>query len=719
GRFAGAAGLAVLVVVSVLSVPSAVHAYVGPGAGFALVSSFLTFVIAFFTAFFALFTYPARMAWRAVRRKRPESAARAKKVIMLGLDGLDPLITERLMDAGELPNFSKLKARGTYRRLGTANPAMSPVAWSSFATGSDASHHGIFDFLTRDRRTYLPQLSSSHVYGESRFWKLGPFRIPRGHGGVRFLRKSVSFWKILSDYGVFSTVLRVPITFPPEKIHGLVLAGMDVPDLRGTMGTFTFFTQSPAADKIGGMVIKLPQGNSGSPLWSELPGPVSPIDGKPIPLEVEIHRANGSGRARVRVGDQVFALGEREYSPWIKLTFKAAANIKMTGIARFYITQMQGDFGMYVTPIHIDPDKPVMPVSSPSVYSAYLSKLIGPYATLGLAEDTWAVNERVLDEDGFLKQAYLYYEERRKMWFHALKKLRKGMVCCVFDLSDRLQHICFRYLDADHPANAGKDTTRYKEALYDMYREMDKLLGETLAYEDKNTALFVLSDHGFKTFQRGVDLNTWLWGNGYLAVKDEAPQRAANPGGPGAAKQAAGPSAGDTPGGEYLSSVDWSKTRAYAIGLGGIYINLEGRERHGTVARAEAEALKKEIADKLLALDDPKRSTPAISGMTDVARDFKGPYRHDGPDLLVGFAEGYRVSWDCARGVVTGEVFEDNTKSWSGDHCMDPRVVPGILFSNLDIAAEEPRLMDLAPTVLELFGIRAPGHMVGRSLVSK
>jgi predicted AlkP superfamily phosphohydrolase/phosphomutase len=675
---------------SVLFTATPSHAYVGPGAGFALVSSFLTFVIAFFTAFFALFTLPLRMLWRSWRRKKPAREARVRKVIILGLDGLDPMICDKLMAAGELPNFSKLKERGTYRPLSTANPAMSPVAWSSFATGSDASYHGIFDFLTRDRRTYFPKLSSSAVYGESKFFKLGPFRIPYKKGGVRFLRKSVSFWKTLSDYGIFSTVLRVPITFPPEKINGLVLAGMDVPDLRGTMGTFTYYTQSSSADKIGGMVIKLPQ--NGNPLQTTLPGPTSPLTGKPIELDMKIRRSNGA--AEITVGEETIMLKEREYSPWIRLTYKAATNVKMTGIARFYVTQLNGEFGLYVTPIHIDPDKPVMPVSSPAVYSAYLSKLLGPFGTLGLAEDTWAINERVLDEDGFLQQTYLYYEERRRMWFHALDKLRKGMVCCVFDISDRLQHICFRYLDDNHPANRGKDTTKHREALHDMYRRMDELVGETLEYEDKDTAVFVISDHGFKTFQRGVNLNTWLRDNGYLVLKE-----------------------GATGSGEYLTDVDWDKTRAYAVGLGGVYVNLKDRERHGVVEKSEREALKNELCEKLFELTDPKTGKKAVSGMTDTARDFKGPYRNDGPDLLVGFSEGHRVSWDCARGLVTADVFEDNVKSWSGDHCMDPRIVPGILFTNLDIDDENPSLMDMAPTVLDLFGIDAPGHMVGKSLV--
>ncbi|MDH3217614.1 MAG: alkaline phosphatase family protein, partial [Candidatus Krumholzibacteria bacterium] len=494
-----------------------------------------------------------------------------------------------------------------------------------------------------------------------------------------------------NDYGIFSTVLRVPITFPPEKINGLLLAGMDVPDLRGTMGSFTFYTQSTSADKIGGMVVRLPR--NGNPLTTTLPGPNSPLSGEPLELDMHIRRANGT--AELKIGDEKVVLKEREYSPWVRLTYKAAPNVKMTGIARFYVTQLDGDFGLYVTPIHIDPDKPVMPVSSPSVYSTYLSKLIGPFATLGLAEDTWAVNERVLDEEGFLKQAYLYHDERKRMWFHALGKLRRGMVCCVFDLSDRLQHICFRYLDKDHPANRGKDTTRHKDALYTMYRKMDELVGETLAYEDKKTAVFVISDHGFKTFKRGVNLNSWLRDNGYLTLKE-----------------------GHTGDGEYLTDVDWHKTRAFAIGLGGVYINVKGRERHGTVDPSQREALKEELTRKLLELTDPANGGRAIGRITNPARDFKGPYRNDGPDLLVGFSEGYRVAWDCARGLVTNDVFEDNVKSWSGDHCMDPQVVPGIMFSNLTIDDEDPRLMDMAPTVLDLFGIDKPAHMVGKSLVS-
>jgi len=671
--------------------PAIAQAYIGPGAGFALVSSFLTMIIAFFTAFIALFTFPVRMLWRSIRRRKPPRKAKTKKVVVLGLDGLDPVICERLMDAGELPNFSKLKQAGSYHRLGTSTPAMSPVAWSSFATGTDASRHGIFDFLSRDPRTYLPRLSSSHVYGEPRFVRVGPFRIPVKRGGVRFLRKSESFWKVLGDYGVFSTVLRVPITFPPEKINGIILSGMDVPDLRGTMGSFTYFTQAASAVDIGGMVVKLAR--NGKKLRTSIPGPKSPLDGKPLEVPLEISVSAKKQGATIRVGGESHFLKEREYSPWVRLRFKAAANIKMHGIARFYITRLGEEFSMYMTPIHIDPERPAMPISHPSFYAIYLAKLLGPYATLGLAEDTWAVNERVLDEEGFLKQAYLYHDERKKMWFQALRNLRKGFLCCVFDLSDRVQHMTFRYLDEHHPANEGKDTTMYKEALFDMYRKMDELLGETIRHIDDRTAFFVMSDHGFKTFKRGVNLNTWLYKNGYLVFKP-----------------------GRVPG-EYLEGVDWAKTKAYAVGLGGIYVNIKGRERQGLIERSEIQALKDDIASRLVQITDEPSEARAINRVIDVDREFSGPYRKDGPDLIVGFAEGYRVSWDCARGLVTPAVIEDNIRSWSGDHCIDPDKVPGILFSNRKLARDDPRIIDLGPTVLDLFGIDPPDHMTGRTLL--
>ncbi|HEX6791095.1 MAG TPA: alkaline phosphatase family protein, partial [Candidatus Krumholzibacteria bacterium] len=651
-----------------------VFAYIGPGAGFALVSSFVTLFIAFAAGILALFTFPVRAAIRQFRRRRSMRRARVRKVVILGLDGLDPDRCELLMERGELPHLAKLKQDGTYRRLGTSMPALSPVAWSTFATGVDPSGHGIFDFISRDPRNYAPALSSSEVYGHTRMVGIGPLRFPVSRGGVRGLRRSRTFWSVLSSHGVRSAVMRVPITFPVEKIDGVMIAGMCVPDLRGTQGQFTFIT-SDGDEPAGGVVIKI--GARGGEI--DIPGPTSPVDGKTLMLRARIERRKNKRNSKesdyvLVVGSETYALREREYTPWVKLAFRAARGVTMRGIARFYPVRLVDGIAVYVTPIHIDPESPAIPVSHPSVFSIYLSKLMGPFGTLGLAEDTNALNDGAIDEQGFLDQAYDLHEERRKMWEHTLSHQRAGLAVCVFDISDRLQHMFYRYLDPTHPANHGRDTTRHADAVDEMYRRMDRLVGETRARADRNTALFVLSDHGFKNFRRGVNLNGWLLREGLLHLKD------------GAAP------------GEYLSAIDWSRTQAYALGLSGIYVNLAGRERAGIVAPADAPALKRRIIDGLCALRDG--DTRVIRRVVDVAADWKGPYRNGGPDLLPGYENGWRVSWDCAKGAVKPELFEDNHKCWSGDHCVDSEIVPGVLFTNVSLRPDAAGLIDIGPTVL-------------------
>jgi predicted AlkP superfamily phosphohydrolase/phosphomutase len=672
--------------------PTAAAAYVGPGAGFALISSFLTIALAFVAAFFAFLALPVRAMVRALRRRHSLQRARVRRTIVLGLDGLEPEICEAMMARGELPHLARLKATGTYRRLETSMPALSPVAWSTFATGSDPSRHGIYDFIARDPRTYAPKLSSSEVYGRSRFVRLGPISLPLSRARVRALRRSRTFWSVLSDHGVFNSVLRVPITFPVEKIDGVMVAGMCVPDLRGSQGSFTYITSDPANAPPGGVTVAIAREGG----RVAIPGPASPLKAEALTASVSILRTkkrDGGERFELTAGKTRVALTEGVYTPWVRLTFRAARGITLSGIVRFLPVSLNGSIALYATPIQIDPERPAMPVSHPPVFSIYLAKLLGPFGTLGLLEDTSALNEGAIDEQGFLDQAYLYHDERRAMWTHTLERLRSGLAVCVFDVSDRLQHMFFRYLDPDHPANAGKDVTRHAGAVHAMYRRMDELVGETMRYVDDRTALFVISDHGFKPFRRGVNLNAWLKREGLLVTRDdEAP-------------------------GEYLSAVDWSRTRAYALGLGGIYINRKGRERDGIVEAADVEALKRRICAGLVALEDG--GARCIRRVVDVAREWNGPYRLDGPDLLPGYEVGYRVSWDCAKGAVCPDLFEDNTKRWSGDHCMDSDVVPGVMFTNVPISASTARLVDLGPTVLELFGVDAPSFMTGRSLVSQ
>jgi predicted AlkP superfamily phosphohydrolase/phosphomutase len=658
-------------------------AYIGPGAGFAFLGSFLSLVVGALAGAFSFLTWPLRVAWRTLRRGRAFRQAKVKRAIFLGLDGLDPRLAEQFMSEGKLPNLAKLASLGSYYRLRTTFPSLSPVAWSTFATGVNPARHNIFDFLDRDLKSYLPQLSSARVGRPTRVLKIGRLRIPLARPSLEFRRKSKPFWTILGENGIPSTVLRIPISFPPEKFNGKQLSAMCTPDLKGTQGSFSeFSTKLEHARFESGY--RYPLIRDGDTLRGEIEGPDDPFLDAGTPLRVGFNLIVNEMSAELRIEKEVHKLHSGEYTPWIRLHFRTAMHTAVSGIVRFLLTSTAPDVSLYMSPINIDPDDPALPISQPSFYAAYLANLIGPFATTGMAEDTWALNEGVIDSDAFLKQAWGIFEERETMFLSALENTRRGVVACVFDTSDRIQHMFYRQFQTGDGPHSG-----VVEALY---RRMDILVGKAVDHAGIDTALFVLSDHGFCSFRRGVNLNSWLHYNGYLTLKNGS---------------------GDS---TFLRGVDWSRTRAYALGLAGIYLNLRGRESQGTVEPgAEAEALKRELISSLSALRDG--DTIPIGNVYASESLYKGPYLGAAPDLIVGYNEGYRVSWDAAVGRIAPSVIEDNAKAWSGDHCVDPVLVPGVLFANRAIAATNPGIEDLAPTALDLFGVRAPAWMEGKSLM--
>jgi predicted AlkP superfamily phosphohydrolase/phosphomutase len=652
-------------------------AYIGPGAGFAFLGSFLALVASVLLSILSILIWPFRIAWLLVSRRQGFRKARVKKLIFLGLDGFDPGLTERFMAEGKLPNLKQLKEQGSYRRLRTTFPALSPVAWSTFATGVNPAKHNIFDFLNRDLKSYVPELSSSKVRPPHRILRIGKFRIPLSRPSVEMRRKSEPFWKILGRHSIGCTILRVPITFPPDQFNGRLLSAMCTPDLRGTQGSFSWFSTGDANGRCeGGNRYPLRRVNDG--FEGALEGPANTfVEGSaPMCIPFRIHGNH------LEIQDESYTLDRGEYTPWIRLRFHGGLGVSVHGIARFLLTETEPECSLYATPVQIDPENPALPISQPSYYAVYLSKLLGSFSTLGMAEDTWALNEGAIDDDAFLKQADLIKREREAMFFSALDRTRRGVVACVFDTTDRVQHMFYRYLDRGD----GK-------VIEDLYRDMDRLVGETRKHVTDETALFVLSDHGFCSFRRGVNLNAWLHQNGYLAL-----------------------TGGVSESGDYFEGVDWSRTRAYTFGLGGLYLNLKGRESHGTVNPAEAEALKKELIRKLTSLRDDEKDEIGIRNVYAAGALYKGPYLDAAPDLIVGYAAGYRTSWAAAVGKVTARVFEENTKAWSGDHCVDPLLVPGVLFSNRKVDAKDPGIEDMAPTALELFGVQPPAWMEGKSV---
>jgi predicted AlkP superfamily phosphohydrolase/phosphomutase len=659
-------------------------AYIGPGAGFAFLGSFLTLAAGLFMSVLSLLLWPFRVAWRAFRNRKSFRNARVKKIIFLGLDGLDPRLTERMMAEGKLPNLARLAAEGSYQRLRTTFPALSPVAWSTFATGVSPARHNIFDFLDRSLKTYQPRLASAHVGKPEHVLRLGRFRIPLSRPSIELRRKSQPFWAILGKLGIGSTILRVPITFPPEKFDGRLLSAMATPDLKGTQGSFSQFTTriEKATYENGSRypLRRTPDGFEG-----EIEGPEDTfVDTSPM-LLIPFRVVRRGSTFELHIEGRTCRLDPGEYTGWERLSFRTAIGAKVNGMARFLLTEAEPEFSLYMSPINIDPERPALPISHPSYYAVYLANLLGSFATVGMAEDTWALNEGVIDEDAFLDQAYGIFEEREAMFLDALESTRRGVVACVFDTSDRIQHMFYRHTGA---------SDRHASVIEEMYRRMDALAGKALPYVDSGTALFVLSDHGFCSFRRGVNINSWLRDNGYLHLQN-----------------------GDRESGSFFAGVDWSRTRAYGLGLGGFYLNIKDREARGIVASGrEAEELKQEIIAKLSALRDDDGATP-IRTVYETAALYRGPYLEAAPDFIVGYNEGYRCSWEGAVGKIEATVLTDNPKAWSGDHCVDPVLVPGVLFSNRKMAANDPGIEDLAPTALNLFGVQAPAWMEGKALL--
>ncbi len=667
-------------------------AYIGPGAGMAAAGSVLVLLGTFLLAFGIIMIWPIKAVFKLVT-SMGKSKAKVKRVIVIGLDGLDPGLAQKYMDEGRMPNFKKLAEKGHFSPLATACPSISPVAWSTYATGVDASRHNIYDFLTRDPCSYLPVLSSSEVGTTPRSINLGFAKIPFGSKAFyRFLQKSQPFWKLLGANNVWSSIIRVPITFPPQKFkNGTLLSGMCVPDIQGTQGSFAFYSTKKATGGIqfGGQNYTVTL--KGGVIESKLTGPPG-ADGNRMKVDFKLELDEAKREGTFTIGDESYTVGYREYTPWMRVPFKG-----VTGIVRLYLHRWEGDdVGIYATPINIDPDSPAMPISHPFVYSIYLAKLFGPYSTLGLAEDTWALNERVVDEEAFLKQAWLIFEERKTMLWDVIAKTKKGFATVVFDTTDRISHMFYRYLDPTHPANEGKDTEIHKNVIPELYGKMDDFIAEVQEKigDDPDTILMVISDHGFTNFRRGVNLNTWLKEEGYLVLKE-----------------------GHETSGNYLAQVDWEKTKAFTLGLTGIFINRKGREAQGIVSKEEMPGLCAELKAKLEKLTDPGEDNKSVVKEAFITREIhSGPYADAAPDLLIGYHRGFRHSWDCATGAVAAETFSNNTKSWSGDHCVDPRLVPGVFWCNRKVPAESPELIDMAPTMLDLFGCDIPAYMQGKPL---
>jgi predicted AlkP superfamily phosphohydrolase/phosphomutase len=652
-----------------------------------------------------------------------KSPAAGRRVLIVAFDGLDPRILRSLMAAGRLPNFARLARDGSFQQIATSTPPHTPVAFSSIISGTDPGTHQIFDFIHRDPnpktnaplRPYFSTAeadSSEHQQAIS----LGGWRLPLSGGGVQLLRRGKSFWDYLVAEGINTDVYYLPANYPTEVPDGpgrfRAISGMGTPDLLGTYGEFTLFTpDAPLGGREvgGGRFTHL--GLVSNRGRAELIGPPNFLrkpaasgSAEPMKALVDVVRDRTNPVVRIRISGETVLLSEGEWSNWIPVEFATgvpgATMLKATGaptslwgMIRLYAKQVHPKFELYVSPVNIDPLWPANPITVPASFSRELAARHGRFHTLGIPEDTKALSHGALGEDEFLAQARSAMQERREQFRGALAEFHNGCLFFYFGASDLVQHMFWRDRDPEHPGRVPEQAERYGSVVDDVYAEADEIVGEILSAGRAGDTLLVMSDHGFTTFRRGFNLNTWLLEQGF--IKQRPGNWQGNP--------------------NLLVNIDWSKTTAYGLGMNAVYVNFAGREKHGTVKPAAKRSLLGEIRDKLMETRDTN-GTPMIRRVDLVDDLYPSADPEIAPDLIVGYNDGYRASWSTVLGDMPRELVVDNLDRWSGEHLIAAELVPGILLSNRKVALAEPTIRDIAPTILAAFGIPKPSEMTGQDL---
>jgi predicted AlkP superfamily phosphohydrolase/phosphomutase len=666
---------------------------------------------------------------------RPPQESGRPKLVILGFDGLDPDLVRQFVADGHMPTVKRMAETGALLPLETTVSPESPTAWASFATGVNPGKHNIYDFLVRDTATYKIDLGMVRRQPARFLLNWVPVRKPK----VESIRGGRSFWVTAGEAGIRSSILTVPITFPPETVaNGELLAGLPLPDIRGTMGTFSYYATDLSRyeegdTEMGGILRRLVF--EGTTARTALVGPPNPViraqmyeitergplqdadrtrfaeleASQDVTLPLAIEWTRGSDEASIAIDGQTVRLKTGEWSKWIRVTFPVNLFISVQGMLQMQLVSARDELRLYVSPVNFTPDAPPVPISSPSGFAADLYERLGPFRTLGWAEATWPLNEGRMDEATFMADLYRAFDDRAQVIVDRLASGSWDLLVGVIESPDRVQHMMYRLIDPQHPMHDAALAATFADSIRAVYRRADQFVAQVLEMVPPETTVLIVSDHGFHTWRKAVNLNTWLVQQGYMALQGETP--------------------GDKKlddlfggGGEFWENVDWSRTRAYAMGLGQIYFNLRGREGQGIVSPgAEYTALADELAKRLQAdLIDPdtkQRIVRAVYRRDDV---YAGEYLGAAADLQVGFEEGYRVSWQTTLGGAPQGVVYPNKTKWSGDHGgFDYATTAGVIVSNRPLSTTLPRIIDIAPTVLQFYGLGLPANLDGKPLFSK
>jgi predicted AlkP superfamily phosphohydrolase/phosphomutase len=645
----------------------------------------------------------------AATKTRKGSTKSGKKVIVIGFDGMDPRLCEKLMMEGRLPALARLRRQNGYRVLGTSSPPQSPVAWANFINGAGPGSHGIFDFIHRDpeRQAYPIFAAAETIPGEG-YLEFNDFKIqldfwPFNHSPAKTVlkRAGVPFWDYLDAAGIESTFYNLPSNYPPSPSkygHHRCLSGMGTPDILGTYGTYQFYSEdSPEQPKSegGGKRCRIYFDGETS---RQLPllGPKNTMLKEPQQAKINfvVHRDKSTRAAIIEIQNHTIMLKEGEWSDWVYLEYGLSMpaimpDKKLRGICRFYLQQVSPIFKLYVTPINANPANPEIQIAEPRAFSRQIASKLGLFYTTGFQEDHKALSNKVFSDEEFVLQAEYVLQERMNLLSYALQHYDDGLLFFYFSSTDMQAHMLWWDTAAKHPYRSPSEAKKYFIHLQDLYCRMDAIVGDLLKRYGENAHIIVMSDHGFANFQRQFNLNTWLRDSGYLDPPDCT---------------------------SVLKNVAWSNTRAFGLGINSLYLNLKGRERYGIVEPGrERDQLLKELIQKLEEVrDNDGRKVIRKVHRTDM--EYSGPVLKYVPDLVIGYSRDFRASWKTCLGDITDEVLLDNDSAWAADHCMDATEVPGVLFSNRPIAAPSASLVDLAPSILVEFGLTPPPTMTGRNI---
>lgn len=555
------------------------------------------------------------------------------KTLILGFDSFDPAVFETMAGRNLLPNFESFVKQGGYSRLEVCSPPQTEVSWTSIATGADPGGHGIFDFVHRDPASYTP------------FVSILPTK--KGFAGEQFVPPytAKTFFEEAAALGYPATALWWPAMFPARpELPVMTLPGLGTPDIRGQLGVGTLFT-SENESKPKTAVVKL-ESEEKDRFTAKLPGPQTAGRDGPrmltLPLVVEVLDEKS---VKLMIEKTQIGLRLGEWSEIVELRFKAGMLLNIHAITRFILTSVHGAVRIYALPLQIHPAHTVWHYSSSGSFAKKLWNEVGPYLTLGWPQDTTGLEEGCISDEQFLDLCAKIFERRIQILYHLMKNFQEGVLASIFDDLDRVQHMFFH---------------DRMDVVEDWYMRLDKFVGEVNgkveAWNGKYRYL-IMSDHGFSPFRKKVHVNRWLIENNFLALKN---------------------------GGNDLRGVDWAKTKAYAVGLNSIYLNVTGREGQGIVQADEIENLLADLRMKLSNWKDADGNS-VVDKVRLKHETYSGPYTRFGPDLLVGYASGYRASAETGLGKIPAESLEENHDHWGADHCMDSDIVPGVIFANRDL----------------------------------